>query len=272
MDETPMPSSVELTHIAVIMPCYNCADALHQAVSSIITSAQYARNYMGLSLYTEIIAVDDGSQDATADAIRDIENGLQLKHVTFTGVYNLPNRGAGLARNEGVDRTNADIIFFLDVDDAFLPPHLGMCTKALLDNPHLGYVWTQRELGIDVHPSWSESLDASVVMNLGIRKIWHNRIKGFPRHPDFRKQGGEDSFYRAMLRITVSGALIPEKTVDITVSPGNSLDRQKDKFSMPQEEWLEMKEPSVVTDGMRAEAAELISHLEQYKAALTVEN
>jgi len=254
-----MPQSAR---VSVIIPAYNCSQTLVQTVTSIRNSSEYARAYMGIDLRTEIIVVDDGSTDDTASIMKTIGAADYPKHIVFKGIYGRPNQGAGRARQEGTNHATAPFLCYLDADDEFLPRHLGLCIQTLLEDRSIGYVWTQRKIDVPIHPTWAPSLDRSTVMNLCVRKIWHELIKGFPEHPDFRTMSTEDSFYRIMLEKITAGKLIEEKTVMIHFSPGNSLDRQKVKFNTPIHEWDSSKEEFEPSDGIMTEFNERMAYID----------
>ncbi len=89
---------------SVVIPVYNRADLIGQTIDSIL--AQEFTDF-------EIIAVDDGSADAT----------LQILSQYGTRVTTLqqPNQGPGAARNLGISRAIGRYIAFLDSDDLFFP-------------------------------------------------------------------------------------------------------------------------------------------------------
>jgi GT2 family glycosyltransferase len=83
--------------IAIVIPAYNAAEFLRQTLPDVCQIASGA----------EVIVVDAGSTDATADVAR--EFGAR--------VISLPQReGPARARNTGVDATDAEIVLFLDSD------------------------------------------------------------------------------------------------------------------------------------------------------------
>ncbi|WP_157219960.1 glycosyltransferase [Flavisphingomonas formosensis] len=94
------PAVRERPLITVVIPVYNGAPFLHEAVASVI-----AQNYPAL----EIIVVDDGSEDAIEDAVA----GLPVD-VRF---FRQENNGPAAARNRGIRDASGDYIAFLDVDD-----------------------------------------------------------------------------------------------------------------------------------------------------------
>lgn len=64
----------------------------------------------------EVIVVDDGSSDHTAEVARSFGS-----HITF---YSGPNRGANAARNRGIQMAAGPLVQFLDADDLLLPDKL----------------------------------------------------------------------------------------------------------------------------------------------------
>lgn len=67
----------------------------------------------------EVVAVDDGSTDGTAGILaREAERRLNLR------ILRLDGRGAGAARNAGMDAARGDYVYFMDSDDALAPGSL----------------------------------------------------------------------------------------------------------------------------------------------------
>ncbi|MFN7517618.1 MAG: glycosyltransferase [Dolichospermum sp.] len=93
--------------ISVIIPCYNCERFLQETLESVFQ--QTFTNY-------EIILVDDGSTDKTADIIKSYDSKVRAE---FT-----PNRGASAARNLGTSLATGEFIQYLDADDLLLPDAL----------------------------------------------------------------------------------------------------------------------------------------------------
>lgn len=110
-----------LPKVTVVLPVYNVAQYLRQALESI--SAQTLKEI-------EIIAVDDGSTDgsgAILDEYAKTEPRLKVVHI--------PNGGAGAARNVGLERARGEYLFFCDPDDSCSPEMLAdMYRKAVGTN------------------------------------------------------------------------------------------------------------------------------------------
>jgi glycosyltransferase involved in cell wall biosynthesis len=95
------------TSIAAVIPVYNQATYVTEAVSSALEQARPPQ---------EIIVVDDGSTDETPDRLAAFGGRIQVIRQTNAGVAAARNRGARAARSE--------LLAFLDADDAWLPQKL----------------------------------------------------------------------------------------------------------------------------------------------------
>jgi glycosyltransferase involved in cell wall biosynthesis len=111
--------------IAVIIPAYNSAPYLGEALESVAWQTLQP---------SEVVVVDDGSTDCTGQIA-----------ASFDGVrvVRQENGGPSAARNTGVAETAAPIIAFLDADDIWLPDKLERQAAALLADDSLGYVLAQ---------------------------------------------------------------------------------------------------------------------------------
>ncbi|MEY2672074.1 MAG: hypothetical protein RL687_491, partial [Candidatus Parcubacteria bacterium] len=90
--------------LTIIIPCYNCAQTLKEAVDSC-----YVQNLNSF----EIVMVDDGSTDGTYQLMEE----LRSSHDNIRIFKNEKNLGGGATRNRAVQEARADIIFCLDSDD-----------------------------------------------------------------------------------------------------------------------------------------------------------
>ena len=95
---------------SVIIPCYNEEENIREALKRIPK--------MGKE--TEVIVVNDGSQDKTADVVRELQNSYSnLKLVDYS--Y---NRGKGFAVKQGFDVAKQEVIIILDADISVPPEEL----------------------------------------------------------------------------------------------------------------------------------------------------
>jgi glycosyltransferase involved in cell wall biosynthesis len=116
--------------VSVIVPTYNRASHLKVALRSV-----KAQTYRPI----EVIVVDDGSDDNTADVVkRWTSSGSQDDQFTVT-YLNQENRGPSAARNFGLVHSRGEYIQFLDSDDYLHPQKVEVHVRALEHNPPCDY-------------------------------------------------------------------------------------------------------------------------------------
>jgi glycosyltransferase involved in cell wall biosynthesis len=112
--------------VSVLIPTYNRRDYVVAAIESVLS--QDFTDY-------EVIVVDDGSTDGTADLLR--------PYATTVRLIRTANQGPARARNVGMQAARGDYIAYLDSDDLYYPYKLGI-QAALLDAfPDVGLVYTE---------------------------------------------------------------------------------------------------------------------------------
>lgn len=119
--------------ISVIMPVYNAAPFLREAIRSI--KWQTYKNW-------ELIAVDDGSTDSSVDILRSFaDRDPRIKVYTYS-------RNVGLSRalNRGLKVAEGEIIARMDADDYSLPRRFEAQLAHLKNNPELVAIGCQTEL------------------------------------------------------------------------------------------------------------------------------
>jgi len=102
--------------VSVVIPSYNCAEFVCAAIDSVL--AQTMQDY-------EVIVVDDGSADNTADLLRRYQ-----AEPNFRYIYQ-QNRGLPGARNAGALLSRGEYLAFLDADDTLAPQALERMTGQL---------------------------------------------------------------------------------------------------------------------------------------------
>ena len=110
--------------VSVMIPVYNGEAYLGEAIDSVL-----AQSYRPI----EVIVVDDGSDDATAEVARGY--GALVRY------QRQPRAGNGAARNRAVALASGELFAFLDADDRLLPGALERLAGALRDDPSLEAVY-----------------------------------------------------------------------------------------------------------------------------------
>ena len=115
--------------VSVVIPTYNRINYLPRALDSVAAQTRPV---------TEIIVVDDGSTDGTAECIR--------SRYPEVNVIRQANHGVSHARNTGIRNVTGDWIAFLDSDDAWMPEKMSRQFSALAGYPgyriaHSNEIW-----------------------------------------------------------------------------------------------------------------------------------
>ena len=110
--------------VSVVMPVYNGEPYLVEAVESVL-----AQSYRPL----ELILVDDGSTDGSAELARRFGTALRYEYQA--------NAGQGAARNRGIQLARGPLLAFLDNDDYWSTEKLALQVAALANDPSLEAVF-----------------------------------------------------------------------------------------------------------------------------------
>ena len=92
-----------MTSVSIILPVFNGEKFIKKAIESVLN--QSLNDF-------ELIVINDGSTDSTADIINSFEDNR-------IRIINQSNKGPGQARNNGLKIASGDYIMFLDADDWF---------------------------------------------------------------------------------------------------------------------------------------------------------
>lgn len=126
---------------SVIIPCYNSARYLAQAIESVI-----AQTYRPI----EIIVIDDGSEDGS---------GAIAKRFPEVRCVEQAHAGVCAALNNGIQGATGELLAFLDADDLWMPDKLSEQVAFLAANPKYNMVFGHvqeffsPELSVDKRPS-----------------------------------------------------------------------------------------------------------------------
>ena len=123
--------------LAILVPAYNEATVICKTVQSLLSSA-------GDEDF-DIVVVDDGSTDGTADAVRQA-----FSEASRVKVYNKPNGGKAAALNYALTKTRADVVVAIDADTILEPSAVDLLVRHFVD-PSVGAVAGTATVGNQVN-------------------------------------------------------------------------------------------------------------------------
>ncbi len=245
-----------IKNFSVIVPAYNCENFITRTLSSIEESIRfyYEKDSNSSPVKAEVIIVNDASTDRTVDVV----NELAISKPHYKILSHKSNGGAGAARNTGVRFAEGAAIFFCDGDDLFLPEHIYVCLWILNHSLHpeikpplpptlpqaladylqsvklpdrpVDAVKTKLKIKDTIHPYWKENIEYSIPINICIKKQSHELIEGFSEDYANQTLGGEDILYSQCMQVMLNIFRVELETVEYVRYPGNSFDKQINKF------------------------------------------
>jgi glycosyltransferase involved in cell wall biosynthesis len=111
--------------VSVIIPVFNGERYVADAIASVLAQRHHA---------LEVIVVDDGSTDASADVVRRIVDAR-------CRLVQQASSGAAAARNRGVAESTGTLLAFLDADDVWTPDKLARQLHTLTAEPTIDMVF-----------------------------------------------------------------------------------------------------------------------------------
>lgn len=117
--DAPKPS---LRTLSIVMPCYNEAQTLEMAISRVL-----AAECLGLT--KEIVLVDDGSVDGSADIAR----AIAARQPAVRVAVHERNQGKGAALRTGIAATTGDVVLIQDADLEYNPAEYPRLLTPILD-------------------------------------------------------------------------------------------------------------------------------------------
>jgi len=165
-DAGDLPSPARF--LSVIIPAYNEARRIEKSLRSI-------RRYLeGKSFSSEVIVVDDGSTDSTAETVAGAAQGWPVVSL----IRNPVNRGKGFSVRRGALQASGKYILFTDADLSAAIDQAGVLVAALEAtgaDAAIGSRALQREL-IGVHQPWFREW-AGICFNWAVRLLTGLRFR-----------------------------------------------------------------------------------------------
>ncbi len=117
----PRASPAPGPRVTVVMPTFKQEAFVPRAIESLL--AQTLPDW-------ELVVVDDGSPDASRDAVAPYRDDPRVRYRRFDR-----NRGLGASLNAGLDQAGADLIAYLPSDDLYHADHLASLVERLTSCP-----------------------------------------------------------------------------------------------------------------------------------------
>jgi glycosyltransferase involved in cell wall biosynthesis len=119
-------SQAQEVRVTVLIDTYNYGRFIEEAIDSVLAQ-EFPPEVM------EILVVDDGSTDDTAERVGKYGNRIQYSYK--------PNGGQASGLNFGIARARGEIVAFLDGDDYWLPGKLQRVVAEFEKHPETGMVY-----------------------------------------------------------------------------------------------------------------------------------
>jgi alpha-1,6-rhamnosyltransferase len=185
--------------VSIIVPAFNSELYLDEALDAV--ERQDHPN-------VEVIVVDDGSTDRTAELVRR-RLGVQL--------IQQANSGPSAARNAGINVAKGEYLTFCDADDRFRPQKVSLQAAHLDEHPRIGCVLVHHETFFaegTSRPEWLSAEEGVQPQSAMVRRSVVERVGGFD--PDYRLTEGLEWLSRmrdAGIGIDVLDAVCVERRI-----------------------------------------------------------
>ncbi len=159
-EPTPRRLAVRLTY-SFIIPAYNESERLSTSLPKVLEYIHQQR------LQAEVIVVNDGSRDGTAEVVRT----FAADHAEVHLLENPGNRGKGYSVRNGMLHGKGDVLLFTDADLSSPIYEAGKLFQAIAGGADIaiGSRWLQAELQTERQP-WHRQVYGRL-FNLGLRLV-----------------------------------------------------------------------------------------------------
>lgn len=153
-----------LAPVSVVIPCYRCSGTIERVIDTLSLQTQKP---------SEIILVDDFSNDGTLDALY----ALESKYLGWVRVIPLPaNGGPGFARNAGWEAASQPYLAFLDADDAWHPRKVEIQYQWLAFHPEVALCGDWMEEVAEAPDSEAEGVNVAAEQITSRQWLSSNRV------------------------------------------------------------------------------------------------
>lgn len=195
--------------LSIIVPCYNAAGTLDQAVNSVFITPPH--------IPFEVILVDDGSTDDT----KKVMHKLADAHQEIKLIFHDKNKGGGAARNTGLAAAAGTLVYCLDADNFFAAGTLPKLTTFMQESDADGVLFEDQRFFFGTDPGHysSQSNKAFIGQSIGLktqfahpelvidnflhRKSAFLAAGGYPEHHGFDTQSYQVRFLAAGRKLAV---------------------------------------------------------------------
>lgn len=190
--------------ISVIIPCYQAEKTLRATLADLFNQTHKQ---------IEIITVNDGSTDKTADVLQKYQGSL------FS--ISQENRGAAAARNNGFRSSKGEYVLFCDADVRLQPTMLAKMLDTLQRHPDKAYCYCNFKFGLhtfDLFPFDAERLKKEnyiSTMSLIRREKFIGFDENLNRYQDW-------DLWKRMLEKGDTGVWCPERLFETSIGGGIS--------------------------------------------------
>lgn len=184
--------------VSVIIPAYNRERLVGEAIDSVLAQ----------EVPLELIVVDDGSTDGTADVIASYGDAVRYVHQD--------NKGIAGARNTGIALARGPYLAFLDSDDVWMPEKLARQLAVLDRDPEIeavfGHVVQFYDDAVDEefrrrHPIKLQNAPATLSAALLIRRESFERVGPFNSEVD---SGVDVDWYLRAQEVKLRSEVLPD--------------------------------------------------------------
>jgi glycosyltransferase involved in cell wall biosynthesis len=243
--------------VSIIIPCYNDAENIEESVYSALNQDYKC---------TEVIVVDDGSDQRTKNVLKKIESKIS-KLITQK------NKGASNARNVGIKNSSGKYILNLDSDDTYHKTFLTKAIPIIQSDPQIKLVSSyinrisKKESTILKHKSCEVKSFLKFNQSSGsavFKKIDWLNAGGYDEK---MTNGYEDwEFYLRLLKGGGVSYIIPEPLLNYRIRPGSNSERA-DKVKYKLLKYIYMKHKDLYTNHFELFVDHLLNRLEVVEKA-----